>query len=778
MSTTPVGTPDPDNHDEYDNVRVLPVRDRGALCATCETTHAACHQLHQQHRVRCCPGCTHHTDPTTPPAASVGPGAAVEPAPPVIDAELMSEEESAEVDRRIAAQTLARVSKAPAQVARVARHVATHDTTKTVGKAVLVHGVTTARGVHSWAARGVDAATMGVYRRQVRAAQAAGDKEALAEWTDRLRAERERRHQRLLNAPKLVAGAAKALAGSLAALVVLVLLVGVLVQLTGIGGFLDVILGVLAGIRFTFSAIAFLWHPLLWASPLLIGGAAWREGRRRGDGPAWLRTSAEDADIAIDERTITLALAALRIPEITSYLKQGLPMQYLTGARTDGRGTKAVLRLPPPVTAERIAKRRPDIAAALHRRTQEVWLTTGSEAGILDLWVADKGALAEGAGPFPLLTDGQADVFKGVPLGKTLRGEPITLPIIGRNSIVGGMPDQGKSSVARVVMAGCALDPTAELRIWVPDSNFDFEAFAPRCSRYVMGAENEKVELIARDLEELVEEIQIRGDKLIEYKEEQVTRALASKNVGMHPIVALLEEAHIAFAHPEFGKRIAAAAETIVRLGRKRGIHLIVSTQATTGNSVPVGITMNCANGIAFAVARWQENDALLGQGAYAAGHRATDLIPGVDKGNAVVKGCTGARSAVAQAHYISPSKGRDQVTPIIARALALIERRGEGVPGANTPRRDTEGDRDLLEDLDAVMDNEPVKAADLPGLLRNLAPRYAGYQGLTGKNIREQLAGDYGIKVPSTNREYKVDPVTVREALAKLATADLDDDE
>ena len=38
-----------------------------------------------------------------------------------------------------------------------------------------------------------------------------------------------------------------------------------------------------------------------------------------------------------------------------------------------------------------------------------------------------------------------------------------------------------------------ALDPTAELRIWIPDSNFDFEAFRPRCSRYVMGAENERI---------------------------------------------------------------------------------------------------------------------------------------------------------------------------------------------------------------------------------------------------------------------------------------------
>lgn len=83
--------------------------------------------------------------------------------------------------------------------------------------------------------------------------------------------------------------------------------------------------------------------------------------------------------------------------------------------------------------------------------------------------------------PYPLLDDAAVDVFKGVPFGKVLRGDPIVAPVMERNTITGGMPGQDKSSAARVIMAGAALDPTAELRIWVPtvDSNFDFEAFQP-----------------------------------------------------------------------------------------------------------------------------------------------------------------------------------------------------------------------------------------------------------------------------------------------------------
>ena len=112
------------------------------------------------------------------------------------------------------------------------------------------------------------------------------------------------------------------------------------------------------------------------------------------------------------------------------------------------------------------------------------------------------------------------------------------------------MPGQGKIGAARVLMAGCALDPTAELRIWVPDANFDFEAFQPRCSRYVMGAEDEKIEEILDDLRDLHREVQVRGELLVRYEIPSVTREYASRAVGLHPLVVLLEEAHVAIQHP------------------------------------------------------------------------------------------------------------------------------------------------------------------------------------------------------------------------------------
>jgi S-DNA-T family DNA segregation ATPase FtsK/SpoIIIE len=479
-----------------------------------------------------------------------------------------------------------------------------------------------------------------------------------------------------------------------------------------------------------------------------------------------MQVATEDEDVDIDETTIARALEAMRIPQVTAYFKAGHPLAFIVVPRREGRGTFFVLRLPAGVTADRIARRRADFATGLHRLAKEVWPTTGTEAGLLATWVADKGALAEGAGPYPLLTDGKVDVFKGVPLGKTLRGDPILAPLMERNTIAGGMPGQGKSSSARAILAGAALDPTAEIWIHVPDTNFDFELFKRRAARYVMGAEDEFIEKILHDLQDLYAEVQTRGQILIEQQEPAVTRRLADAGIGLHPLFYLLEEAHLAIQHRKYGKEISQLLIDIVKLGRKRGIHVIVSTQAPTKDSMPRDVTRNCSNGIAFAVGDYVANNALLGEGAYAGGHRATELIPGVDKGTAVCKGLSGERSDIVQVYFIAIEKGRDELTPIIDRAMAMINERRKGVPGKSGPRPAPK--RDLLEDLEAALGEEIVPAADVPALLARHAPGWAPYRRMTGKALRERLEREYGVRIPSTGNKWPVSPDAIADALAK----------
>ena len=50
---------------------------------------------------------------------------------------------------------------------------------------MLRESFTVVQGFESWTKRAWDASTMGVYRRQIKAAEAVGDREELKEWTDR-----------------------------------------------------------------------------------------------------------------------------------------------------------------------------------------------------------------------------------------------------------------------------------------------------------------------------------------------------------------------------------------------------------------------------------------------------------------------------------------------------------------------------------------------------------------------------------------------------------------
>jgi S-DNA-T family DNA segregation ATPase FtsK/SpoIIIE len=614
------------------------------------------------------------------------------------------------------------------------------------------------------------AKTNSIHEQMMRAAMAAGNWEKLEEWEARGEQARERRHRRRTSAPETIVNFIRAAAITLAAIIVFLLLIGITLAIADHDPheIRQTFVTVSNGVRGLVTVLAIVWGPLVILAPWLGLGMLWHVGRNSGAGPAWLQVAAEGEDVDIDETTIARALEALRIPQVTAYFKAGNPLQFITIPRRDGRGTFFAVRLPGGVTAERISRRRADFATTLHRLAKEVWPTTGTEAGILATWVADKGALAEGAGPYPLLTEGKVDVFKGVPLGKTLRGDPINAPVMERNTIAGGMPGQGKSSAARAMLAGAALDPTAEIWINVPDTNFDFELFKRRAARYVMGAEDERIEEILHDLQDLYAEVQSRGQILIDQQEPATTRRLADAGIGLHPLFYLLEEAHLAIQHRKFGKEISQLLIDIVKLGRKRGIHVIVSTQAPTKDSMPRDVTRNCSNGIAFAVGDHVANDALLGQGAYTAGHKATELIPGVDKGTAVCKGLSGERSDIVQAYFISIEKGNDQLTPIIERSLQAIADLGRAVPGKGGPRRAPK--RDLLEDLEAALGEETVPAADVPALLARHAPGWAPYRRMTGKALRDRLAREYGVKVPSTDNRWWISPALIADALARRA--------
>jgi DNA segregation ATPase FtsK/SpoIIIE, S-DNA-T family len=405
-----------------------------------------------------------------------------------------------------------------------------------------------------------------------------------------------------------------------------------------------------------------------------------------------------------------------------------------------------------------------------------VWPAAADHAGYVDLWVADPGATERPAPPYPLLHDGRADVFTGVPLGVSQCGDTIAIELPGANLVYGGLMGQGKSNAARVTMLGAALDPLAILWVYVFANNGDFDAYQPRLARYHRGVDDHIAEAALDGLRELYCMVSDREKRLADLGAKKVTRALAEKHPVLRPAVALFSECHELFGHPGFGQEAADLAAQVLRRGRKAAVTLAFDTQSSRADAIPPRIVELVKINACFAVKAWRSNDGFLGDGSFQAGIRATELRPGKDVGTSIVTGATPERFEIVKWFYIEADDdtGYDAAADVIARAMGYLDHR---TPIAELDPGPQPAARDLLADLVEVLGDQRVPAADVPARLRDLAPDHVPYRGLTGVKLREVLEREYGIKVSSTGNRYPVDPHKIRACIARRV-ADGPDDE
>ena len=130
------------------------------------------------------------------------------------------------------------------------------------------------------------------------------------------------------------------------------------------------------------------------------------------------------------------------------------------------------------------------------------------------------------------------------------------------------------------IMLGCALDPLAELDVFVFALNGDFDAYRPRLARYVKGLEDDTIAAAVQRLQELYAEVARREGRLADLGAKKVTRQLAQDHRDLRPIVVLFSECHELFGHPEYGDIAAELATKTAKRARKTAITLIFDTQS------------------------------------------------------------------------------------------------------------------------------------------------------------------------------------------------------
>jgi S-DNA-T family DNA segregation ATPase FtsK/SpoIIIE len=679
--------------------------------------------------------------------------------PDVIEGEVVDEDE-------LTLTPVRRVSHAAAVAVR-------HEHTRAVGRNVAYVGV----GAYAVVKRLWESRSTARLERYMRSAEAAGDHEAVLQWEDRLARFRKDRHQRRTDLVNLPVTVFKELPKIAMGIVGVFATIGVLLAIAtrNVKQIETPFLVTAKVVEIIAIVVSIAWGPIVLAIPWAAIVMLWWLGRgyARTATTGWMVASKadDDAGLVVTADTIVLALQNIRIPELKKAFKEGWrPTMYLSPTR-DGRGYSSVFSVPLGVTAGMIADQRPIFARNVHRAEVEVWPGDGEATGVgpagsVSVWIADPGVLGKAAPEYPLLHEGTADVFEGVPGGVAPRGDQIAIPGVSNNVVCGGQMGQGKSNALRVYALGWSLDPLAEIDVFVFANNGDFDAYRPRLAIYEKGVEDDTIAAAVARLHELYAEVARREQRLADLGAKKLTRQLAQAHRDLRPKLALFSECHELFGHPEHGALAADLATKTAKRARKTGIVLAFDTQSSRKEAIPPKLVELVSVNCCFYVKTWRSNDGFLGDGSFAAGIRATELRPGRDRGTSVITGVSDGQFELLKWYFVevNDDTGYDAAKEVIERAVAMVAPGTRIEAPAIEPAAET---RDLLADLAEVLGGDRARLRDLVGLLRELAPSWAPYKRLTAGQLHKALDRE-GVATVNHSGTLHLAPEELRRVLAE----------
>lgn len=647
------------------------------------------------------------------------------------------------------------------------------DRTKHVARHGTRHVVTVGQGFASWIKRAWDGSTMGVYRRQIRAAEQAGDRVELKEWLERKESAAEARHKRLMEMPKLAAGVARIAVGVLAVVVFLVLAAGVVAQLTG-GEFQAVVMGVLDTLAWVFRLVAWAWTPLLVAAPFLLVIAAWREGKRRGTPPPWLLTPDERR---VDTELITPSIVVQAFRDLgISALRKAIDAMENGGAamlspiKIAGPGVEVNVLLPSGNDTGDIKKRRRRLAENMGRHEHELFITIPKQARTVTLWIADPGALDQPIEPSPLVTGTPARVsmFRDrAPWGQNLRGDAVALNLWQKHLLITGLSNMGKTAALRSLALWLLFDPTVEFKIADLKGLGDWRMFRGVATTLVEGPSDDKVIAATEILEWGVGEMEKR---LTSFDADKYPDGVPPGLAGYHPVVLIVDEAQVAFMcpaqdelkRPYGGKsntsRYFMAARKIHNQGRAVNVLLWQGTQDPTDQNLPKLVREGAHIRGSLKVGSESQSRMGLGDNAVNDGAAPHELKQ-EHKGTVVVTGMgvptqQGQTSETVRTHFIGGSD-----------ALEVAERGKHLRRGSMTVEVVEDEEPDLLADLLRVLGDEDERASQVARRLQDL-PGYGS--GFNGSVLVARLRAEHAVPIRKLDGFPMVRVRDVEDAVAR----------
>ncbi|MFT3877154.1 MAG: cell division protein FtsK [Propioniciclava sp.] len=429
----------------------------------------------------------------------------------------------------------------------------------------------------------------------------------------------------------------------------------------------------------------------------------------------------------INSELIVRALGALGISELNKALRpDGEGVGFAGPIVRDGAGWRAEINLPTGVTAGAVIEKRDEMASGLRRPIDCVWLEPdhSQHAGRLVMWVADRSLAKTKPKPWPHAGGGPLSLFDPITLGWDPRGRPITATLMFVSGIIGAQPRMGKTGAVRLMLLAAAQDPRCEIHAADLKGGSDYLPLEDLATLHI-GDDPETIAALAEDLRRVQADMRhryevIRSLPRQECPDSKVTDELASRGIGLHPLVYALDECQLAFRDPVLGKEIEEIVEDLSRRGPAAGIIMLAATQRPTSKSIPTNISANAVFRLCFRVAGQLENDVVLGTGMYKQGYRANGFTPD-DKGIGYLIGGEGEAVNIVRFAYVNGVQAEE----IAAKARKLRHPK----PATPTPEDDVET---VIDHVLAVWPaGEPAAWCDaLAALLADAYPAlYAGWQ-------------------------------------------------